>query len=254
MAKIEQILQKKYKDKLLKLAIYKKKLTKMQEFLKSFHLSCNPKDDVSYFQCEMLYESAFNKKRLEDCFMDSFVEMQDFWTDLDYKERCHLVNVDIQRKCGDLKYFMWHDQKIYMPVFDEHFNRVYAEEIISLELKQYRLLTKEFRNIVQANQYGSLPYLTHFSSAEWLVDDEPGYCIYFAKLNRYYHIVNESCVNTLCLDPDRKDALNSEEQKILAMLFMHQDEKALGEMIVNYHCVDDRTCKKINSYLQKMSS
>lgn len=253
MAKLEQILQKKYKDKLLKISIYKKKLVKMQEFLKTFKITCNPKDDVSFFQCELLYESIYNKKRLEDCFMVSYVEMQDFWNDLDYKERTHLVHVDIERKCSDLKYFNWLDKRIYMPVFDMHLNHVYTDEIISLELKQYRLLTREFREIIQYNTYGSLPYRENFSSAQWIADGDQGYCLYFSRLNRYYHIIDEQCVHILSLDPERRDALSYEERGILALLFMKNDEKAMAEMIITHDCVDERCKNKIQRNLHKLT-
>lgn len=254
MAKIEQILQKKYKDKLLKLAIHKKKLSKMQELLKEYRISCNPKDDVSYFQCEVLYESIYNKKRLEDCFLESFVEMQDFWEGLDYKERNHLVHVDIDRKCNDLKYFMAQDQKIYMAVFDEHINHVYADEIVNLELKQYRQFTKDFKDSIQVNLYGSLPYQYNFSSASWVADNEKGYCLYYSHLNRFYYIEQETCVRTLSLDPERRERLSEEKQSVLALLFMKQDERGVGEMIMELDLVDERMKKKIQKILQKMNA
>lgn len=252
MTKIEQILNKKYKEKLLKISSYKKKLTKMQGFLKEYGIPCNPKDDMSYFYCEILYESIFNKKRLEECFLESFVEMQDFWQSLDYKERNHLVHVDIDRKCKDLKYLMAGEQKVYMPVFDEHINHIYADEIVNLELKQYRQFTKEFRTSIQEGLYGELPYKNHFSSAEWIADSDKGYCLYFSKLNRFYLIENNKCVRVLSLDPQRKDNLNPEKQSVLALLFMNQDEKGIAEMILACDCIDERCKKKIKKALRKM--
>ena len=68
MTKVEQILQKKYKDKVLKLAAYKKKLSKMQSFLKEYGIPCNPKDDISYFRCEVLYESIFKEMQRSEIF------------------------------------------------------------------------------------------------------------------------------------------------------------------------------------------
>lgn len=254
MTQIEKILQKKYKDKILKLSIYKKKLLKQQELLKEYRIPCNPKDDFSYFQSEVLYESIYNKKRLEDSFMESFVEMQDFWFDLDYKERNHLVHVDINRRCLDLKHFQYQDQLIYIPIFDEKMNHIYANEIVSLELKQYRLLTKDFSNQIRNGIYGSLPYQNHFSSADFVAEDEHGYCLYFSKLNRFYYIVNEVCERILPLDPERKELLKDEEKRLLAMAFMQSDEKTLGNLILQYQCVNERTHKKIEKYLNKMNS
>lgn len=254
MTKVEQILQKKYKDKVLKLAAYKKKLSKMQSFLKEYGIPCNPKDDISYFRCEVLYESIFNKKRLEDCFLESFVEMQDFWQGLDYKERNHLVHVDIDRKCSDLKYLITGEQKVYMPVFDEHINHIYADEIVNLELKQYRLFTKDFRGYIQDGLYDGLPYKNHFSSAEWIADSDKGYCLYFSKLNRFYLMEDGNCTGILSLDPQRKDRLNPEKQSVLALLFMNHDEKGIAEMILECDCVDERCKKKIAKAMHKMDS
>lgn len=254
MTNLEKILQKKYKDKLLKLSIYKKKLAKEQELLKEYGISCNPKDDISYFQCEVLYESVYNKKRLEDSFMESYVEMQDFWDDLDYKERNHLVHVDIGRRCGDLKNFEYQGQTIYIPILDGKINHMYADEIVNLELKQYRTLTKDFSAHICNGVYGSYPYQHRFSSAEWIAEDDRGYCLYFSRLNRFYYVVNETCESILSLDPERRDVLDDEQKTLLAIAFMKNDEKTLSELILKYQCVDEKIQKKIQRNLQKMNS
>ncbi len=102
---VEEVLHKKYHKKLEKLNAYKEKLKRMQMTFREYGVGCVIKDEWSYYQIEIIYESILNKKKFEDTYLTTYVSMHDFWHDLDYQERKHQMNVDIDLMRRELKSF-----------------------------------------------------------------------------------------------------------------------------------------------------
>ena len=160
---VEEVLHKKYHKKLEKLNAYKEKLKRMQMTFREYGVGCVIKDEWSYYQIEIIYESILNKKKFEDTYLTTYVSMHDFWHDLDYQERKHQMNVDIDLMRRELKSFPYENEDIYMPMFDQRMNRLYVQEIVLMELKQYHRYIKKFDDVIQKNMYGILPVVCLFA-------------------------------------------------------------------------------------------
>lgn len=252
MKNLEEILTKKYHKKLEKLNSYKEKLRKMQLTFKEYGVGCVVKDEWSFYQIEIMYEGILNKQRFEDTYLTTFVSMHDFWEDLDYQERKHQMNVDIDAMRKELKSFPYENEEIYLPMFDQRMNRLYTQEIVLLELKQYKRFVKKFDDVIQENAYGVLPYVYNFTSCLFICGESHYFAIYNPDVNRLYFIENFNCTHTLSFDPSKSDATNFDEIKMIAETFMKNDEVVCAKLIRESGLVHDGIKKKIDKYLKKL--
>lgn len=251
MKNLEEILNKKYHKKLEKFSSYKEKTKQMQTTFKEYGVGCVIKDEWSFYQIEIIYEGILNKQRFEDTYLTTFVSMHDFWEDLDYQERKHQMNVDIDAMRKELKSFPYEGEEIYLPMFDQRMNRLYTQEIVLLELKQYKRFVKKFDDVIEENMYGVLPYVYNFTSCLFICGDDHYFSIYNPDVNRLYFIENYHCTHTLSFDPAKSDATNYEEIKQIAEAFMVNDETMCANLVVQSALVHDGMKKKIDKYLKK---
>lgn len=242
---VEEVLHKKYHKKLEKLNAYKEKLKRMQMTFREYGVGCVIKDEWSYYQIEIIYESILNKKKFEDTYLTTYVSMHDFWHDLDYQERKHQMNVDIDLMRRELKSFPYENEDIYMPMFDQRMNRLYVQEIVLMELKQYHRYIKKFDDVIQKNMYGILPYVYNFTSCLFICGDESYFCIYNPDVNRLYFIENFNCTHTLNFDPSKNRATTFEELRAIADAYMHKEDRLCAKLISASHLISDRTKKKM---------
>lgn len=253
MKKIHDILAKKYHKKLEKLPSYKQKLFDMQKLFKDYGIACVIKDEFSFYQIEYMYEGILNKQKFEETYLTTYVSMHDFWTDLDYQERKHQMNVDIDHMRKELKSFPYEGDEIYIPMFDQRMNRLYTQEIVLLELKQYGRFTKKFDDVIMKNLYGVLPYMYNFTSCLFICGDDAYFSIYNPDLNRLYFIKDFQCVGTLSFNPQKSEETNFDEILILAQTYMKEDEEALANLLCSSSLIDEGVKKKLQKYVKKLA-
>ena len=251
MKSLESILNKKYHRKIEKLTIYRERLKQMQKVFKEYGIACVIKDEWSYYQVETMYEGIINKKKFEDTYMTTYVSMHDYWGTLDYQERKHQMNVDIDQMRKELKSFSYKGEDIYIPMFDQRMNRLYTQEIVLMELKQYHRFMTKFDDVIKENLYGALPYMHNFSSCLYICGDDHYFSLYNPDLNRLYFIENYHCVHTLSFDPARNQMTSFEEMRRIAESFMTNDEVTCMGIIANSHLIADSLSKKLGKYYRK---
>ncbi len=251
MKSLEDILNKKYHKKIEKLSTYKEKLKEMQSTFKEFGIACVVKDEWSFYRIETIYEGIKNKKAFEETFLRTYVEMHDFWNDLDYQERKHQMNVDIDQMRKELKSFPYEGDDIYIPMFDPRMNRLYTKEIVLLELKQYKRFITKFDDVIIENQYGVLPYIYNFSSCLYICGEEHFFCIFNPDVNRLYFIENFHCIHTLNFDPARSINANMEELRDIAEAYMRNDESLCAQRIVGSMLVSEYMKKKVSKLIRR---
>ncbi len=253
MKNIEAILNKKYHKKIEKLSIYRDKLKQMQITFKEYGIACVVKDEWSFYQLETIYEGILNKKAFEDTFLTTYVDMHDFWADLDYQERKHQMNVDIDQMRKELKSFPYAGEDMYIPMFDVRMNRLYTKEIVLLELKQYKRFINSFQDVIIENAYGVLPYMYNFSSCLYICGDDHYFALYNPDVNRLYFIENFHCTHTLNFDSMRSARSSFEEIKKIAECFMKNDEAGCTRAIMESELIVDSMKKKLEKYLKKIT-
>lgn len=251
MKSLEVILNKKYHKKIEKLSMYKEKLKEMQKTFKEFGIACVVKDEWSFYRVETIYEGIKNKKAFEDTFLRTYVEMHDFWEDLDYQERKHQMNVDIDQMRKELKSFPYEGDDIYIPMFDPRMNRLYTKEIVLLELKQYKRFITKFDDVIIENQYGILPYIYNFTSCLYVCGEEHFFCIYNPDVNRLYFIENYHCIHTLNFDPARSINADMAELREIAEAYMRNDESLCARHIVGSMLISEYMKKKVSKLIRR---
>lgn len=251
MRSLNTILNKKYRKKLLKLTHFKKRLKKIQSLLKVYGISCNVKDEWGFYQVEVIYESILNKQEFENTYFATYASMHDYWNDLDYQERRHQMNVDIDRMRRELKSFPCEGEEIYIPMFDQRMNRIYRQEIVMLELKQYGKFIKNFQDIIYNNLYGCLPYKYNFSSCLFITGDDSAYSLYSPDLNRIYFIQNETCVDYISFDSMKSASSTFEEIRAISSAYMEKDLEKIIDLLLNSNLISERMKNKLSRYYKK---
>lgn len=249
MKKLCRMLYKKYHIPLKQVKSNKKFLEKMTEKLKEYHLSEEIKDDLSYYDQEILYYGICNKELLEECFLNAYVNMYDYWLDLDYQQRKHQVNVDLRPYLDQMTSFVYGENQIYLPMFDERMNLIYENEMVLFALKQYQKLKHEFQTYVRKDLYGHLPYQSNFCSGELLLDDHDLWVIYESKTTTLYLLKEHSIIETICIHPI--EPVTNEILLALVNDFQENDDISFLTHLISYHLCDRRMEKKLIKLLKK---
>ncbi|MEG1475250.1 MAG: RNA polymerase subunit sigma [Longicatena sp.] len=252
MKTLAQILQKKYKQTIVKNPETKKKIQKMSNHLKEHKITFAKIDDETYLQMEIIYGSVLIKERFEDVFFDTYVKMFDYWNDLTYLERKKQMNVDVERLKEGLSCFMSGNQAIYMPCFDERFNHLYTDEIVLLDLKQYHAFIRDFSQEVKRNLYGSKPYQYNCTSATLMSESTDGFVLYLKSMNTLYLYKNHHEVDKLCFDMKKVPEDETILKKIANNLLYGQEEEIIS-LLIESELISERMKKKINKYQQKVN-
>lgn len=244
------LLNKTYDKKLEDHKEYKKKLQEMKSFLNKNKISCKESDDLSCLRYEILVASIKNKQQLEEVFFDTYVKMHDYWYDLTYLERKKQMNVDIDRKKAELSHFVYENEEIYMPCFDERFNHLYHTEIVLLDLKQYHVFIREFEKEIKYDLYGALPYVHGFSSCEVVAQMGDSYVLFQPDVKRFYYFEHGSYREQLSLD-DKLQEIDGKQRNMIAMLFLLGRDEDIAIELMNGSLVQDKMKKKIKKLMEK---
>lgn len=254
MQKLLKQLNKQFDSQLIKNSEYQKFLDTMHSFLKEQQLDWKNDHEFSCFQNEILYYSLLNKHQFEDTFRNVYVSMFDYWKDLDYQERKHQVNVDIDRLKTSLKSFRFHDQDIYIPIFDERMNRVYRNEMVLFDLKQYGRFRTDFKDIIVADDYyGDILYQSDFCSCRYIATCERGTVLYHPLVNRLYIVKAGICIDTISLDPSCIGQVDDGKLQILISCYVSEDVKSMMEFMIEQKLVNEKFAKKLNKQIIKLN-
>lgn len=250
MKSLLELLNKTYDKKLEDHKEYKKKLQEMKTFLTKNKVSCKESDDISCLRYEMLVKSIENKQKLEDVFFDTYVKMHDYWYDLTYLERKKQMNVDIDACKQTLNGFMYEDEEIYMPCFDQRMNHLYHTEIVLLDLKQYHTFIREFQKEIHYDLYGVLPYEHGFTSAIITAQMGDSFVLYQKDAQRLYRFDHGIYAEKLSLDPKCKEE-RMEEIRMVSMLFLLDREVDIASVLIDGSLINDKMKKKITKLMKK---
>lgn len=245
-----ELLNKTYDKHLCDKKAFYKPFKKQAALLQEYQINVAMKTDCDIFQCEIILYSIHVKQAFEAVFLDTYVTMFDYWYELTYLERKKQMNLDIERLMDTLPSFMIEDSRIFMPCFDASFNRLYTEEIVLLDLKQYHVFMNTFVDQIHPGLYGVEPYRQACSSAQVLATGSHAFVLYHPLVHRFYHYLDGACVNTLSLDP-KNDKEEDAAHRELAALFLLQDEDALLQMLVEKDFVHAKMKKRLQKYQLK---
>lgn len=243
MHRIEKLLEKRYYVSLWKNKTYKKEFKKYTTKLKEAKISYQDKDEFSFYEAQLLYETIKIKEKFEEVFFRTYIEMYDYWKDIEYLERKHQMNVDINRLLEELKMFTFDKDSIYMPACSPFLNRIYEKEIVLLDLKQYARFIRDYDKETSVHYYGYLPYLHGFTKAKFLLGDMDDFCVYDDVLKRVYRIVDGRCSNVLYFK--KHAVMEKEELSRIVYLWLTENEIQMINELKKSELIDDKMKRKL---------
>ena len=253
MKKICKILNKRYYEPLAKRKANKTFVKEMESKLQSYGLKKEIQDDLVYVQQQILYRGICNKEVLEEMFLDAYVNMYDYWYDLDYQQRKHQVNVDLQPYKDAMITFKHGEQTIYLPMFDERMNRIYENEMVLFALKQYQKLKHEFHDyIVSSNYYGKEVYASDFCDVQLLVENEHDWVLYDEQYHVLYLLQQDHIQTILAMQP--KEEVNQDVLLELVRCVKEEDTYGLLKILVEKQLCDAALMKKWIKRMAKLDA
>ena len=252
MRNLVHYVNKKYDRTLLSYKKEKRAMEKKIALLKEYDMDTPIKHDEDCFRVEYIYSSLLIKRRFEDVFFDTYVKMYDYWYDITYLQRKHLMNVEIEKLKQALVCFSCDDKNIYMPAFSSWLNALYEREIVLLDLKQYHTFIRDCKKEAKDHVYGYHAYDHGFTSLRVCAHaSNEHYVLFHPVTKRFYHYLNDQLDSVFSLNPK----LDQPEDAILdaiAQAVLKNDEDALLDLVLEHKLYTKRVLKKIEKYKLKV--
>ncbi len=253
MKSLDAVLHDLYgKYKLLHVKEYKEKFEQMKYLFQMYGFKYSMKSDTEVFLYEVVYTSLLAKQRFEEMFFKVYTDMYDYWYDLTYQQRKHFMNIELERLKEELVYFMEGQQRIYFPCFSIFLNHLYTDELVLLDLKQYKKFIRNCANEVNLSLFDDRIYDHGFCSASLVARNQDMFVLYHDKVNRFYLYKQMKCVKEYSLDP-KAERLSSKQLINFAFALLYEDEQALLHIMINEGILGKQGMKKVLKYQRKIS-
>lgn len=239
------------KHRLIHTKEFKEKHKKMKQLLNQYAISMEGTEDTDLFLQEIIYTSLLAKRKFEDIFFEMYTSMYDYWYDLTYQQRKRFMNQALVDLKQELSSFQDGKQTIFFPCFTPFLNHLYTDELVLLDLKQYKAYIRNCAKEVNLSCYGVRMYDYGFCSAQCVAQNHTSFVLYHEIVNRFYLYKETTCVKELSLDP-KQDRLSKQQITKLAFSLLYEDEKALLEAILQEEILGKKGQKKVVKYNQKV--
>lgn len=240
-------IMKREKIELLKCKSVKTFIKENQEPFRFYKIDCPIKDE-DYFYFESLVHTIQNKETIENAFIKIFDDMRDYWQTLTYEERKKLVNIELHEKIKDLIYVPCGTKRNFLPHIDEKMNRIYEDEMVLFELKQYNALRFDFKHLIQQSQLNQEMVQYGFTSLKFIEGNQEDYMAYCPINQTLYHFKNYGIVNSLTLVGFHEAW---DDLKIFIHLLRNEDENGCCSFLMDKKWVSEKSCRKIEKILKK---
>lgn len=246
MKEIKAIVEKDLKETIFKHKQLKQYINDMKECLSKYQIPFLDKTDFDYFKDECIYVSIQNKEAIESAYEIAYASMYDYWNSLLYQERKRLINVDINQALEKLPSFLYQEQNIYIPMFDQRFNTLYELEMASFDLKQYMKLMKEFKMYIYPMLYGEDYIKSSFCSARFILSENQHYSMYHDISKRLYMIEEDNIAFCISFSKEMKE----EELLFISAIYYQKEIHAFVEALIQLDCLHKKTKKRLMKYLK----
>lgn len=247
MEKISKLLHKKLDKNCKKDKHLNAMKAKFEQAFKLDHISYSDSDAFHYYQNEIVYRGIANKKIIEDAYFQGLAKMHDYYFTLEFKEKQRMMNYEIHEALKTLDHFRFHDDEIYIPFFDEKLNRIYQNEIVLFDLKQYRRIINEYNDLMVKSVYGVEVYQSAFSSLHVIAQHEQKIALYDAYTKRLFFIENDCFVDFITISQnDSLDVLRE-----LSIAYFYRDDSKLVEVLLLSKNIDEKLAKKLNKLINR---
>ncbi|MFV0393784.1 MAG: hypothetical protein ACK5LC_05245, partial [Coprobacillaceae bacterium] len=145
------------------------------------------------FAFEIIYKAINNKKKLEDTYYSFVSQNYDIFEHITYHEKQNMINHDIQEVAENLFSFTDGEFCIYVPYLENFINQRYLEDFQMVTLKQHQEYINRYPRSVDNmyKLYGIKPYISNFSSLEFIGQDDMYYYFYYKESKTIYSFNKE---------------------------------------------------------------
>lgn len=251
MKTIASILAHRNHKKILKNKEVKVKIQKMKELFSEYNVPYRHETEFDFYRNEMMYNSVQQKEKLEILFYDYFTQMYDYWYEISYQERKHLMQRDKKRIEDELFSFQYEGMAIYIPIFTKEKNYFYNQQLIMLEYPRYARIVRHFNHEIHYDLYGYLPYQAHFTSLLYTAGTMDDYILYQPQLKRLYH-KSEKGIVLYCFNQKDEEVYDMKLVTILSELILKDEKIAICDFLITHHWVTKYAQKKLMKMKKKL--
>lgn len=247
MDKIFKILHKKLDQNLKKDKQINDRKKLFEDTLKEDKLEYVDNSAFSYYENEIIYRSIMNKRAIEDAYFQGLAKMNDFYSTLDFKEKQRMMNYEIHEQLQSLPHFVVDDTNIYIPFFDEKMNRIYQNEIVLFDLKQYREIVRNYQHLMVKHHYGIHVYDASFSSLVWVAQFKSQVALFDPHTKRLFFMDDFVMSEFVTLPVASEMSLLQE----LSTAYFYKEKETFITLLHDSHNIDDKLMKKLNKQIQR---
>lgn len=246
MNKVFKVLHKKLDQNLTKNKEITARKVAMEAAFKEDKLTYQNKDEFDYYRNEIIYQGMHNKKVIEDAYFQGMVKMQDYFEHLDFKEKKRMMNYEIDECLKDLIHFNYEDTQIYIPFFDEKMNRIYKNEMVLFDLKQYHRIVKDYLDLFNPDYYGLNVYHSAFSCLDVIGQYEDKVTMFDAYTKRLFLLKGRQLQEYITLSN-----VNDECLRDLSLALFYDDMNGLISVLETSENINEKLAKKLRKYIKK---
>ncbi|MGN1344303.1 MAG: hypothetical protein ACI4U3_06965 [Traorella sp.] len=233
--------------KLLKTTQVNKNIKEYQKYLNFYHIKHSQKTEIDYFYCEALIQTLKNKELIENTFVISYDNMVDYWQTLTYEERKRLINIDIQQAIQNIPHVIRNNQNYYLPIMNDRMNKLYENEMVLFELKQYNRLRFDCKDMIEQEQLSLDLVQYHFTSLEYVLGDENNFYAYCSINETLYHFVDHQIMDSFTLI----HISNLYDLDSFIDFYENKDEINCINYVIEKKMISDKMIKKVTKKLER---
>lgn len=234
--------------KLLKYSFVKDKIKKNKDHLKSYKIDLPVKNELDYFYFEMFTTALNNKELLEAKFIDAYDDMRDYWSTLTYQQKQHLINIELLQVKENMPFIKKDEDVQYIPFFDDRMNRIYSNEMVLFELKQYNALRFDFKSQIKNKHFTQEMADPGFTCLKLIKSYDTSYYAYASCINTLFHMNKQEILHSYQFDTNVSDEMLIQ----IIEYIQSDDEKNLLKYIIEYQLLNEKKCNRINNKLRNM--
>lgn len=250
MKMIEKILNRHHTQSVKDLSQYPSimKQLKQDPLLRQLQTTCD--NDFSYWHLEVILEGLKHKQTFENTYDKVRNEHFDLWDYISFKERRHLVMLELEPLKNSMKTFMYEDQTIFIPFFNVLMNSLYDKEMPIFELPQFLKMYKVFKEeSIDVDFYGYTPYEHRYTSCECVYLKDQRMILYHPELMVFYEY-DGGVYHRFPLNRDRISSEGFRVDMVVDFIVRH-DEDGLISFLANCDYLKPSVKRECLTYLRK---
>ena len=230
-----------------------KSLSNQSAIFKSKNVDFKVKSMFDIFDYEILYKSIFTDNQLHNYYEFFQTENYDILSFMNYDEKRNLVNKEFSKHLNDLPSFKYQDKEIYVPMYEDHINVKLLTDYQIFDLKQHKQYIENYK-VTKDNPkqlYGVLPYISSFSSLEYIKDVDGISYFYYEPTKSMYLFNNDFVGYYVLTDIKSTNTIGKDIVEKIIDTCLLNDEVKLLNVLKEENLISDKLYKKLEKKVSK---